>query len=61
MRAAGVQQAAIDTFTHYYRQLERGETGLLPESEIEPVDATCRGSPTSPIRPTAAALRSTRP
>ncbi len=37
MRAAGVHQAAIDTFRHYYERLAAGETGLLPESEIEPL------------------------
>jgi len=29
---------AIDTFAHYYRLLEHGETGLIPESTIEPLD-----------------------
>src|SRR3954447_8548775 len=38
MEAEGLPQAAIDTFRHYYEQLESGETGLLPESEIEPVE-----------------------
>jgi UTP--glucose-1-phosphate uridylyltransferase len=37
MRDAGVADAAIDTFEHYYHALEEGETGLLPESAIEPV------------------------
>ncbi|MDP9384800.1 MAG: UTP--glucose-1-phosphate uridylyltransferase, partial [Actinomycetota bacterium] len=37
MRAAGVHQAAIDTFRHYFERLAAGETGLLPESEIEPL------------------------
>jgi len=37
MRDAGVAQPAIDTFAHYYRELEAGATGMLPESEIEPV------------------------
>ncbi|MDQ6915714.1 MAG: UTP--glucose-1-phosphate uridylyltransferase [Actinomycetota bacterium] len=39
MRAAGVPEVAIDTFRHYYRQLEAGETGRLPEAEIEPVES----------------------
>jgi len=39
MRAAGLPEVAIETFAHYYRQLEAGETGLIAESEIEPVDA----------------------
>jgi UTP--glucose-1-phosphate uridylyltransferase len=37
MRREGLPEAAIDTFSHYYRQLAEGETGMLPESEIEPV------------------------
>lgn len=38
MAAAGVDPVAIDTFAHYYRLLEHGETGMIPESTIEPVD-----------------------
>ena len=38
MRAAGAADAAIAHFRHYYRELAAGEEGLLPESEIEPVD-----------------------
>ncbi len=37
MEAAGVPDVAVATFRHYYRQLEAGETGMIPESEIEPV------------------------
>jgi UTP--glucose-1-phosphate uridylyltransferase len=37
MRAEGVADAAIRAFEHYYRQLEAGETGLIPEDSIEPV------------------------
>jgi UTP--glucose-1-phosphate uridylyltransferase len=37
MREAGVAAAAIDTFAHYYRELEAGATGMLPESDIEPL------------------------
>jgi len=37
MRAEGVGEAAIDTFAHYYEQLREGASGMLPESEIEPV------------------------
>jgi len=37
MRGDGVAEAAIRAFSHYYRQLEAGETGLLPEDAIEPV------------------------
>ncbi|GGO97680.1 UTP--glucose-1-phosphate uridylyltransferase [Actinomyces gaoshouyii] len=28
---------AIDVFTHYYKELEAGATGLIPESTIEPL------------------------
>jgi UTP--glucose-1-phosphate uridylyltransferase len=38
MRAAGVPDVAIATFAHYYRQLEAGETGMIPESELAPVE-----------------------
>jgi UTP--glucose-1-phosphate uridylyltransferase len=38
MRREGLPDAAIDTFAHYYEQLVEGETGMLPESEIEPVE-----------------------
>ena len=38
MRAAGVPEVAAATFAHYYRQLEAGETGMIAESEIAPVD-----------------------
>jgi UTP--glucose-1-phosphate uridylyltransferase len=37
MREEGVADAAINAFEHYYRQLEAGETGLMPEDSIEPV------------------------
>jgi UTP--glucose-1-phosphate uridylyltransferase len=35
---AGVDEVAIETFAHYFRLLEHGETGMIPESSIEPVD-----------------------
>ncbi len=38
MAAAGVDPLAISVFAHQYRQLERGETGMIPESSIEPLD-----------------------
>ncbi len=38
MRAEGVGDAAIATFAHYYEQLRDGASGMLPESDIEPVD-----------------------
>ena len=38
MRQAGVDDVAIDTFAHYYRLLEHGETGMIAEGSIEPLD-----------------------
>ena len=38
MASAGVDEVAIDTFAHYYRLLEHGETGMVPESTIEPLE-----------------------
>ena len=38
MEAEGIPAAAIDTFRHYYEQLSSGETGMLPEADIEPVE-----------------------
>src|SRR6187200_1711639 len=38
MADAGVDPVAIDVFEHYYRMVESGETGMVPESSIEPVD-----------------------
>jgi len=37
MEREGVPEAAVNTFRHYYEQLAGGESGLLPESEIDPV------------------------
>src|SRR3954463_8117555 len=37
MREEGVAGGHINAFEHYYRQLEAGETGLMPEDSIEPV------------------------
>ena len=37
MIAAGVASQAIDVFSHYYRQLEQGVTGVIGEDSIEPL------------------------
>lgn len=37
MAAKGVDQNAINVFTHYYRELEAGATGLIPEETIDPL------------------------
>jgi UTP--glucose-1-phosphate uridylyltransferase len=39
MRDAGVADIAIDTFAELYERLAAGDTGLIAESEIEPVDS----------------------
>jgi UTP--glucose-1-phosphate uridylyltransferase len=38
MADAGVDPVAINVFEHYYRLVESGETGMIPESSIDPVD-----------------------
>ena len=37
MREAGVAAEAIATFRHYYEQVEAGESGKLPDAELEPL------------------------
>ncbi len=37
MRDAGVSEAAVAVFTHLYRQLEAGDSGLIPEDSISPL------------------------
>jgi len=39
MRAAGVAGVAVDTFAEQLERLRAGETGVLAEADIEPVDA----------------------
>jgi UTP--glucose-1-phosphate uridylyltransferase len=38
MTAEGVDAVAVEVFSHYYRLVESGETGMVPESTIEPLD-----------------------
>ncbi len=38
MEEAGVPSRAIDVFAHYYRELEEGATGLIPEADVDPLD-----------------------
>lgn len=42
MREAGVAPAAIDVFTRFYRLLESGETGMIPEADVEPLTDVAR-------------------
>ena len=44
MQAEGVDPVAIEVFAHYYRQIEHGETGLIPENTIEPLDSPALAS-----------------
>ncbi|MGI8613638.1 MAG: UTP--glucose-1-phosphate uridylyltransferase [Nocardioidaceae bacterium] len=37
MEAAGVHPRAIEVFAHYYVELERGATGLIAETDIDPL------------------------
>jgi UTP--glucose-1-phosphate uridylyltransferase len=51
MAAADVPDAFVATFRHYYRQLEQGESGLLPDSGLEPVSdlASAEDLPADPV------------
>jgi UTP--glucose-1-phosphate uridylyltransferase len=59
MRDAGVDEVAVETFAHYYRLLEHGETGMIPESTIEPVDMPALADVEVSDEDGAAALRTT--
>jgi len=48
MRAADLPDIVIRTFEHYYRQLAAGQTGMIPEAEICPVEAVPDMSAVSP-------------
>lgn len=39
MKAEDLPDIAIDTFEYYYTQLIEGQTGLIPESDITPVES----------------------
>lgn len=59
MVAAGVDEVAIETFAHYYRLLEHGETGMIPESSIEPLDMESLADVDVPDDVAADAIRAT--
>jgi UTP--glucose-1-phosphate uridylyltransferase len=59
MVAAGVDEIAIETFAHYYRLLEHGETGMVPEATIEPVEMESLASIEVDPEVAAEAVRST--
>ena len=59
MQKAGVDATAIDVFAHYYRLLEHGETGMIPESTIEPLGMESLADVEVPDEVAAQALRTT--
>ena len=59
MTEAGVDPVAIETFAHYYRLLEHGETGMIPESSIEPLDMESIADVEVPDEVAADAIRAT--
>jgi len=59
MVSAGVDEVAIETFAHYFRLLEHGETGMIPESSIEPLDMESLADVEVSDEDAAAAIRST--
>ena len=59
MAEAGVDNTAIEVFAHYYRLLEAGETGMIPESAIEPLDMEALADLTVPDDTAAAAIGKT--
>jgi UTP--glucose-1-phosphate uridylyltransferase len=59
MSDAGIDPVAIDTFAHYYRLLEHGETGLIAESSIEPLDMESLADVEVDDEAAVAALRTT--
>ena len=56
---AGVDEVAIETFAHYYRLLEHGETGMIPESTIDPLDMESLADVEVDGQTAAAAIRTT--
>lgn len=59
MLDAGIDEVAVDTFAHYYRLLEHGETGMIPESTIDPVGMEALADVEVPDDVAAAAIRTT--
>jgi UTP--glucose-1-phosphate uridylyltransferase len=59
MTEAGIDPVAIETFAHYYRLLEHGETGMIAESSIEPLDSESLADVDIDEEIASAALRTT--
>ncbi len=59
MVAEGVDPSAIEVFAHYYRLLEHGETGMIPETSIDPLDMESLAEVAVSDDAAAAAIRGT--
>jgi UTP--glucose-1-phosphate uridylyltransferase len=59
MSEAGIDPVAIETFAHYYRLLEHGETGMIAEDSIEPLDSESLDDVEVDDESASAALRTT--
>ena len=59
MAEAGTDPIAIETFAHYYRLLEHGETGMIAEDSIEPLDSESLDDVEVDDESASAALRAT--
>jgi UTP--glucose-1-phosphate uridylyltransferase len=59
MAAADVDPVAIEVFAHYYRLVESGETGMVPESSIEPLEMDALADVDVPDDAARAALATT--
>ena len=59
MADAGVDPVAVEVFAHYYRQLELGETGMIPEDTIEPLEMESLDGVDVPDDVAAEAIRAT--
>jgi UTP--glucose-1-phosphate uridylyltransferase len=59
MAEAGIDPVAIETFAHYYRLLEHGETGMIAEDSIEPIDSESLDDVRVDDETASAALRTT--
>lgn len=59
MREAGLDEVAVEVFAHYYRLLEHGETGMIAEDSIEPLDMPSLAEVSVDDAAGAAALRAT--
>ncbi|MBX5442576.1 MAG: UTP--glucose-1-phosphate uridylyltransferase [Solirubrobacteraceae bacterium] len=56
MRAEGVSEPAIATFSELYGRLVAGDTGLVPEAEIEPVERLPDADELEPVEDVRAIL-----